>query len=132
MGPARLPPEVRRVFRGGGLAVREGMDQRYRDSFHNILAMVKAFYDNHITIVAGTDAMAGYSLARELELYVEAGIPPAEVLRIATLGAARVMKHDDQLGSVAPGKLADLVIIDGDPATNISDVRRVITVIKDG
>lgn len=42
------------------------------------------------------------------------------------------MKHDDELGSIAPGKLADLDIIDGDPATNISDVRKVVTVIKDG
>jgi imidazolonepropionase-like amidohydrolase len=76
--------------------------------------------------------MAGFTLDRELELYVEAGIPPAEVLRIATLGAARVMKDDDQLGSIAPGKLADLVIVDGDPSANISDLRRVVTVIKDG
>jgi imidazolonepropionase-like amidohydrolase len=94
--------------------------------------MVKALYDNHIPIVAGTDAMAGFSLHRELELYVQAGIPSAEVLRIATLGAASVMKHDDQLGSIAPGKLADLDIVDGDPSVNISDVRRVVTVIKDG
>jgi imidazolonepropionase-like amidohydrolase len=128
----RLPPQVRRGFLGGGLPVPEGMDQRYRDSFRNMLAMVKALYDAHVPIVAGTDAMAGFSLHRELELYVEAGIPSAEVLRIATLGAAGVMKHDDVLGSVAPGKLADLDIIDGDPATNISDVRRVVTVIKDG
>jgi hypothetical protein len=128
----RLPPQVRRGFLTGGLPVPEGMDERYRDSFRGLLAMVKALYDNHITIVAGTDAMAGFSLHRELELYVQAGIPPAEVLRIATLGAAGVMKHDDQLGSVAPGKLADLDIIDGDPSTNISDVRRVVTVIKDG
>ena len=42
------------------------------------------------------------------------------------------MKHDDQLGTIAPGKLADLDIVDGDPATNISDVRKVVTVIKDG
>jgi hypothetical protein len=128
----RLPPQVRRGFLAGGLPVPEGKDQLYRDSFRNVLAMVKALYDNHIPIVAGTDAMAGFSLHRELELYVQAGIPPAEVLRIATLGAASVMKHDDQLGSVAPGKLADLDIIDGDPSTNISDVRRVVTVIKDG
>ncbi|HEX7680433.1 MAG TPA: amidohydrolase family protein, partial [Thermoanaerobaculia bacterium] len=128
----RLPPQVRRGFLTGGLPVPEGMDQRYRDSFRSLLAMVKALYDNHITIVAGTDAMAGFSLHRELELYVQAGIPPAEVLRIATLGAASVMKHDDQLGSVTPGKLADLDIIDGDPSTNISDVRKVVTVIKDG
>jgi len=128
----RLPPQVRRGYLAGGLAVPEGMDQRYRDSFRNMLAMVKALYDNHIPIVAGTDALAGFSLHRELELYVQAGIPPAAVLRIATLGAASVMKHDDQLGSIAPGKLADLDIIDGDPSTNISDVRRVVTVIKDG
>jgi cytosine/adenosine deaminase-related metal-dependent hydrolase len=128
----RLPPQVRRGFLTGGLPVPDGMDQRFRDSFRNLLAMVKALYDAHVPIVAGTDAMAGYSLQRELELYVEAGIPPAEVLRIATLGAATVMKHDDQLGSIAPGKLADLDIIDGDPATNISDLRRVVTVIKDG
>jgi imidazolonepropionase-like amidohydrolase len=128
----RLPPQVRRGFLTGGLPVPEGKEQIYRDSFRNVLAMVKALYDNHIPIVAGTDAMAGFSLHRELELYVQAGIPPAEVLRIATLGAASVMKHDDILGSIAPGKLADLDIIDGDPATNISDVRRVVTVIKDG
>jgi imidazolonepropionase-like amidohydrolase len=128
----RLPPQVRRGFLAGGLPVADGMDQRYRDSFRNILAMVKALYDNHIPIVAGTDAMAGFSLHRELELYVQAGIPPAEVLRIATLGAASVMKHDDVLGSIAPGKLADLDVIDGDPTVNISDVRRVVTVIKDG
>lgn len=128
----RLPPQIRRGFLTGGLPVPEGKDQRYRDSFRNLLAMVKALYDAHVPIVAGTDAMAGFSLHRELELYVEAGIPPAEVLRIATLGAASVMKHDDQLGSIAPGKLADLDIIDGDPTTNISDVRKVVTVIKDG
>jgi len=128
----RLPPQVRRGFLAGGLPVPEGMDQKYRDSFRNVLAMVKALYDNHIPIVAGTDALAGFSLHRELELYVQAGIPPADVLRIATLGAASVMKHDDVLGSIAPGKLADLDIVDGDPSTNISDIRRVVTVIKDG
>jgi Amidohydrolase family len=128
----RLPPQVRRGFLTGGLPIPEGKDQCFRDSFRNLLALVKALYDAHIPIVAGTDAMAGFSLHRELELYVKAGIPPAEVLRIATLGAARVMKHDDQLGSIAPGKLADLDIIDGDPTTNISDVRKIVTVIKDG
>jgi hypothetical protein len=128
----RLPPQVRRGFLSGGLPVPDGMDQRYRDSFRNMLGLVKALYDNHVPIVAGTDAMAGFTLHRELELYVQAGIPPAEVLRLATLGAASVMKHDDQLGTIAPGKLADLDIIDGDPSTNISDVRRVVTVIKNG
>ena len=69
---------------------------------------------------------------RELELYVESGIPAPEVLRIATLGAAQVMKRDRELGSVAPGKLADLILVDGDPAARIADIRRVVLTVKDG
>jgi imidazolonepropionase-like amidohydrolase len=83
-------------------------------------------------MVGVTEGLAGFDLARELELYVEAGIPAPKVLQIATLGAARVMKHDGQMGSIEPGKLADLVIIDGDPTVNIHDLRNVVTVIKDG
>ena len=110
----------------------EGKDQTYRDSFANMERMVKLLYDNGVPIVAGTDGLAGFALHRELELYVQAGIPAPEVLRIATLGAATVMHRDDKLGSVAPGKLADLVIVDGDPTVRISDVRNVRTVVKDG
>jgi hypothetical protein len=128
----RLPPQVRRGFLTGGLPVPEGKDQTFRDSFANMERMVKLLYDNGIPIVAGTDGLAGFALDRELELYVQAGIPAPEVLRIATLGAATVMHRDDRLGSVTPGKLADLDIVDGDPTTNISDVRKVRTVVKDG
>jgi imidazolonepropionase-like amidohydrolase len=53
-------------------------------------------------------------------------------LKLATLGAARIMKKDAELGSIAPGKLADLVLIDGNPATTISDVRKISLVMKDG
>ena len=73
---------------------------------------------------AGTDSMAGFALHRELEIDVEAGIPVFHVLRLATLGAARIMGLEQQLGSVRPGKLADLVLVDGDPASRISDVRK--------
>ncbi|HEX3582290.1 MAG TPA: amidohydrolase family protein [Thermoanaerobaculia bacterium] len=128
----RLPPQVRRGFLTGGLPVPVGKDQTYRDSFANMERMVKLLYDNGIPIVAGTDGLAGFALDRELELYVQLGIPAPEVLRIATLGAATVMHRADRLGSIAPGKLADLDIVDGDPTTNISDVRNVRTVIKDG
>jgi imidazolonepropionase-like amidohydrolase len=85
-----------------------------------------------VPIVAGTDSTAGFALHRELELYVAAGIPAPRVLQMATLGAARVMKRAADLGSIAPGKLADLILVDGDPATRISDIRRVTTVVKDG
>ncbi|MBV8859438.1 MAG: amidohydrolase family protein [Acidobacteria bacterium] len=128
----RLPPQVRRYLLTGGLPVPEGKDERYRESEKALLRMIKMLYDAGVPIVAGTDATPGFALHRELELYAEAGIPSNEVLRIATLGAARVMKRGGELGSVAPGKLADLILVEGDPARRVSDIRRVSLVVKDG
>jgi imidazolonepropionase-like amidohydrolase len=128
----RLPAQVRRGLLTGGLPVPEGKDQLYRDSYRKLLAMIRRLYDSGIPLVAGTDGFSGFTLQRELENYVEAGIPAPNVLQIATLGAARVMKRDGELGSIAAGKKADLVLIDGDPAERISDVRRVVTVVKNG
>jgi imidazolonepropionase-like amidohydrolase len=128
----RLPPQVRREFLAGGLPVPEGKDARYRESQRATLRMMKLLYDSGITIVPGTDGLAGFTLHRELELYAQAGISAPDVLRIATLGAARVARRDQELGSITPGKLADMVLIDGDPAKRISDVRHTSLVIKDG
>ena len=128
----RLPPQTQRGLYGGGLNPPADQAQRYRDSFRAMQNLVKALHDAGVTIVAGTDAMAGFSLHRELELYVDSGIPAPDALRIATLGAARVMKRDQELGSIAPGKLADLILVDGDPASRISDIRRVVLTVKDG
>jgi imidazolonepropionase-like amidohydrolase len=128
----RLPYPVRRGLLGGNLPVPPGMDQRFRDSFRALLAMVHALHDAGITLVAGTDGLAGFTLHRELEHYVEAGIPAPEALKIATLGAARVMKHDQDLGTVAAGKLADFILVDGDPTRHIGDLRRVVLTVKDG
>jgi len=128
----RLPAQIRRGGLTGGLPVPEGKNQRYLDSFQAMLRMTKHLYDAGITIVAGTDSMAGFTLHRELENYVAAGIPAPKVLQIATLGAARVMKHDKERGSITAGKLADVILVDGDPVARISDIRRVSTVIKDG
>lgn len=128
----RLPPQVRRYLLAGGLPVPEGKDVRYRESAKALLRMIKMLYDAGVPLVAGTDATPGFALHRELELYAEAGIPANEVLRIATIGAARVSKRDGELGSIAPGKLADLILVEGDPARRISDIRRVSLVVKDG
>src|SRR5260370_25475302 len=76
--------------------------------------------------------MAGFALHRELELDVQAGLPPSRVLQNATFNAARIMKLDGDLGSISPGKLADLILVNGDPAANISDIRRTTLVMKDG
>ncbi len=128
----RLPPQLSRSFITGGLPIPEGKDQRYRDSFSQMVKMVGTFYRAGIRVVAGTDGICGLSLQRELELYVQAGIRPAEVLKLATLGAAELMKRGDRLGSIEPGKLADLLLVDGDPTKRIEDIRKPEIVIKDG
>ncbi|HKH49436.1 MAG TPA: amidohydrolase family protein [Thermoanaerobaculia bacterium] len=128
----RVPSQVQRGFRSGGLNPSPEKARRYADSFRKVLALVRTLHDAGVPIVPGTDALSGFALHRELELYVEAGLPPAEVLRMATLGSARVMKREAELGAVEPGKLADLILIDGDPVARISDVRRVTLTVKDG
>ena len=129
---ARLPAQFRRSLLTGGLPIPDGMDQRYRDSFDNMLKLVKAMYDAGIPVESGTDSLAGFTLQRELELHVRAGIPADRVLSDATLGAARIVKSDDQVGSLIAGKLADMDLVDGDPIQRISDVRRPTVVMKDG
>lgn len=129
----RLPPQVRRELRsGGGLPVPEGMDARYRAALDSMRAFVRVLHAAGVPIVAGTDGAPGFALHRELELYEAAGIPAPEVLRLATLGAARVMKRDRELGRVAPGMLADFVLVDGDPLARVGDVRRTWLVVKGG
>jgi imidazolonepropionase-like amidohydrolase len=89
-------------------------------------------------LMAGTDptgnggALAGFGSQREVILLVEAGFTPLEAIRTATLNAAEYLGESDQIGSIAPGKLADLVVVRGDPSANIADIEKVETVFKDG
>ncbi len=128
----RLPAQVLRAAYTGGLPVTEQNDQLYKDSYDAMLRMTKRMYDAGIPILAGTDATAGFMLHRELELEVKAGIPPAKALQIATINAARLLKQENELGSIAPGKLADFVLVEGNPAEHISDIRRCRLVAKNG
>ena len=128
----RFPPSQVRANLTGGLPVPADMDDTYRDAARAMLDIVKVLYDEGIRIVAGTDGLPGFTLHRELELYVEAGLPPAAVLRIATLGAAEVMGRDDHVGRILPGQLADLILVDGDTARDIETIRNIDLVIKDG
>jgi cytosine/adenosine deaminase-related metal-dependent hydrolase len=129
---AQLPAQVVRAGRAGGLRALDGQRARFRASFAALLRTVKVAWDRKIPLVAGTDGVAGLSLPHELELYVRAGIPAADVLSMATLEAARVMGKDRELGSVAVGKRADLVLIDGDPTRDISTVRNTDLVVCRG
>jgi Amidohydrolase family len=130
----RLPAQVQRAAYTGGLTVTAENDQLYKDSYRAMLRMTKRMYEAGIPILAGTDApgTSGIMLHRELELEVEAGIPAAKALQIATFNAARLLKQDKDLGSIAPGKRADLVLVDGNPAEHISDIRRCRLVMKNG
>ncbi len=128
----RLPAVARRGLLSGGLPMTPALEPVYRTSFIAMERMVRRLHDAGVKLVAGTDASAGFSLHRELELYSEAGIPNTDILYIATLGAARIMKHDAQWGSIEPGKLADLVLVDGDPSQRMRDIRRAELVMKGG
>src|SRR6185503_906433 len=86
-------------------------------------------------ITAGTDSPInpyGLSLLMEMEHYASGGLTPVEVLRTATVVPAEAMGAGADLGSIEPGKLADLAAIDGNPLANIKDLRRVKRVMKDG
>jgi imidazolonepropionase-like amidohydrolase len=107
------------------------MDDTYRKSFAKMIEFAGLLYRSGIPIEAGTDSMAGFALHRELELDVQAGIPASQVLQNATLNAARIMSLDKDLGSITPGKLADLTLVEGDPTANISDIRKTVLVVKD-
>jgi imidazolonepropionase-like amidohydrolase len=85
-----------------------------------------------VPIVSGTDNFAGFTLQRELELYVKAGIPASEVLRIATWNGATYARVLADRGSIERGKRADLILIDGDPTRDISTIRNVALVLQDG
>jgi amidohydrolase family protein len=132
----RLPAQVQRGAYTGGLTVSDkpgapNNDQLYKDSYTAMLAMTKRLYDAGIPILAGTDATAGIMLHRELELEVQAGIPAPKALQIATWNAAQLLKKKD-LGVIAPGNLADLLLVEGNPAEHISDIRRCREVMKNG
>ena len=128
----RFPPQVRRAMLSGALEVPREKESAYHEAFPAMLRLLKAIHDAGVTIIPGTDALAGYTLHHELELYTRAGIAPAEVLRMATWTPALVMGVNKDRGVIAPGKLADMILVDGDPTKNIRDINRITTVIKGG
>jgi Amidohydrolase family len=129
----RLPAQLRRALSGGGLPADAGSDTRYRASFTTTLRLARALHEAGVAIAVGTDEeLYGFSMHRELELLVAAGIAPAEVLGMATLGNARIMKREAKTGSIAPGMAADWLLVAGDPTQQIGDIRRTVLVCKSG
>jgi hypothetical protein len=121
----------RQLFKSESEITKE-MAPRWRASFAKMLAAVASFHHAGLQIVSGTDDVAGFAYQRELELYVKAGIPANEVLRIATWNGATYARVLADRGSIERGKRADLILIDGDPTQDISTIRNVALVMQDG
>jgi imidazolonepropionase-like amidohydrolase len=126
-----MPPDVKRGFLQGTMKIPdEATAARYEKSYAKMVEFTGRMYKAGIPLVAGTDALAGFTLQHELELYVQAGLTPAQALQVATYNGAKYARVLDDRGVVMQGKRADLVLFDGDPTQNISDVRKVALVIK--
>ncbi len=126
-----LPPLEQRGLRagGGGSSEASGRAQSAAAAYRR---MLKRLFDAGVTLVPGTDNVAGLSYHGELEIYERAGIPAPNVLQIATITPARVMKMDKDYGSVAVGKVADLAIVAGRPAEHVTDLRKTEIVVRAG
>ncbi len=130
---AHLPPDVQRSLYVGGMKIADDATlQRYQRSYAKMVEFVGRLYRAGVPLVAGTDDLAGFTLQAELEMLVQAGLRPVDALQIATRNGARYTRTSDQRGSITPGKLADLVLVDGDPTRQIGDIRKVALVITRG
>jgi hypothetical protein len=126
-----VPPDVRRGFLSGQMKIPdEPTHQRYEKSYAGMIDFVGRMYRAGVPLVAGTDDIAGFTLQRELELYVEAGLTPSQALQIATYNGAKYARVLDDRGIISPGRRADFILVDGDPTRNISDIRKVALVVK--
>ncbi|MEO6327851.1 MAG: amidohydrolase family protein [Ginsengibacter sp.] len=151
--PVFEPATNREIILGGGSdallpEVKETVTDWWRKDQHNDspgpeffkkeMTWEKQFYDAGGLLVCGTDptgagrTIAGYGSRREIELLVEGGFTPVQAIKIATLNGAKYLERDKTIGSVEQGKNADLVLIDGDPENNISDIRKTEIVFKNG
>lgn len=127
-----LPPVTERSFKVGGFAVPQGLTRAdYRKSWAKMVELLGVMHQAGVPIVAGTDG-SGLEIIHELEIYVGAGFTPAEALAAATIVPARLVGADRRTGSIAVGKAADLLLVDGDPSTHIGDLRHTRVVLMDG
>jgi imidazolonepropionase-like amidohydrolase len=107
-------------------------DKAYRDGFAKVLEVMGMLHHNGISMLPGTDDATGFTVQRELELYTMAGMTPAEALRAGTLDSAAYLKNDDRLVTIEKGKLADMVLVAGDPTRDIKAIKRPRMVLKGG
>src|ERR671925_260034 len=112
-------------------------EPQYQYLWPKILQLTKMLYDNGVTILSGTDIpnfdlVPGVSLHHELELLVEAGIPPLEVIKIATRNGAQALGIEEDVGTIEPGKQADMIVLSDNPIDEISNTKKIEAVINNG
>jgi imidazolonepropionase-like amidohydrolase len=130
-GVTKVAPELRQELLDVGPPSPTVADQER--ALEKEIAIVGILHRAGIPIVAGTDqTVPGFSLYREIELYVQAGFTPMEAIQAATIVPARVMGLDKELGTVEKGKRADLIVVDGNPLNSIHEIRKVESVVTNG
>jgi enamidase len=133
-----LTPQLREQFEQNYARTQQNKDSVYLTLFPKGMALERAFARAGGLLIAGTDptggggVIPGFANQRQVELFVDAGFTPVEAISISTLNGAKYLQRDKLIGSLAAGKQADLVVINGNPAANISDIRNVETVFKQG
>ena len=133
-----LVPELRDQFMQRYDATQRNTRSIYSTLFPRARQLEVDFFRAGGTLLVGTDptggggVIPGYSNQRAIELLVESGLTPLEAIKVATLNGATFLRRADRVGSIAVGKQADLVVINGDPSTNIQDIRNVDLVFKQG
>jgi imidazolonepropionase-like amidohydrolase len=133
-----LTPQLKDQFERTFARTAQNTKSNYVALFPKALQLERAFVKAGGQLIAGTDptggggVIPGYSNQRQIELLVEAGFTPLEAIGIGTLNGARYLGREARVGSIAIGKQADLVVIDGNPAATIADIRKVVTVFKQG
>jgi imidazolonepropionase-like amidohydrolase len=127
----RLPPVLRQRIVRMGVATVDTATAHAR--LANTLGILRRLHEAGVSIVAGTDeGVPGWSVHREVELYVKAGIPPMDALRMATAIPAKAMGLDGTVGTLRPGMRADLVVLDASPLDDIANLRKVQLVMSRG
>ncbi|HEV2689464.1 MAG TPA: amidohydrolase family protein [Bryobacteraceae bacterium] len=130
-GAVKIAPELAPSLANTG--VPGAFAQKLHVGFDGALAFINALHRAGVPIVVGTDqTVPGYSVYREMELYVQGGMSPMDAIQAATIAPARAMKLDRDTGTVEAGKRADLILVDANPLESISNIRKVRTVFANG